>query len=681
MNKNTKVIAAFLAPLVAISTNTNSFAQETKSSEQHSHIEEVLVTGSPIGRSQFDIMQSTAVLSGDDLDAELGGNLGETLDHIPGISNSYFGNGVGRPIVRGLGGDRVRVLIGGIGSIDASSTSPDHAVAGDPLTAQSIEIIRGPATLLYGNNAVGGVINIMDGRIPYKRFESDFAGAARTIYSTNSDEIDFAGAFDVRASEQIMLHFEGTNRDSNNMTIPGFARTEELRLSDPVVEETQNTVSNSHLKNTTYSAGGTVFFGNSFVGMSLGSLKNNYGIPVTFEEGVGGVRIDLKQTRVDLMSEIESEFAIFKKAKIRFGWADYEHRELEDGEVGTTFLNKGWEGRVELVQQDHTLSNNWALEGAMGVQISKRNFEAIGEEAFVPPTLTKQFGIFIMEEWSNENTSFQLGSRIELQKVEAPSLNMHKNYTGLSFSGGVSYLLNHEVLIGMTANRTERNPNAEELFSNGPHIASQTYEIGDVSLEKERSTGVEISLRKREGALTGSVSIFTNSFDNFIYEDFSGEIIDELPVAHFSQTDVLFYGGELELNWVAWQNQDYNLNFDIGADFVRAKERGSNNPLPRIPARSLTLASELTAELFSFRLEGEFAGAQNRTATYETPTDGYFRLDSSLTLHPLGAEKNVSLILQARNITNEEIRYHTSFLKDLLPASGRDFRISLRVGF
>ncbi|MCK5041701.1 MAG: TonB-dependent receptor [Sphingomonadales bacterium] len=663
-----------------------AFAEDSENddSNQHNHMEELIVTATPIGRSQFDIVQSTAVLSGDELVAEIGGNIGETLDHIPGIANSFFGPGAGRPIVRGLGGDRVRVLVGGIGSIDASSTSPDHAVAGDPLSAQSIEIIRGPATLLYGNNALGGVINLIDGRIPFRKIDAPIEGAIRAIAGSNADELNLSGAVDIGVGENIVLHFEGSNREAKNMTIPGFARTAALRTSDPLTipaNEVENSVPNSHLTSSNYSAGGTLFTDNGYIGFSVGKLANNYGIPVTFEEGAEDVRINLDQTRVDVMAEMNKEFLFFEKAKFRFGWADYEHIEFEGAEVGTTFLNTGWEGRLELVQKGVSLSNDWMMDGAMGVQMKKRNFEAIGDEAFVPPSSTTQVGLFVMEEWGNAKTSFQLGSRIEFQDVSAPSINMDKSFTGLSFSGGFSYLLNHEILFGITAHRTERNPNAEELFSNGPHIATQTYEIGNAALLKERATGGEVTLRKREGSVTGSISLFVNSFDNFIYEDFTDEVMDELPVARFAQTDAQFYGGEVEVNWLAWQDQNYSLTFDIGADMVRAKEKGTNLALPRIPPHSLTLAAALESEKYILRLEGEWAGEQNRIDVRETVTDGYFRLDSSFTYHPYGDEKDVSLIFQVRNITNAEIRYHTSFLKDMLPAPGRDLRILLRVGF
>lgn len=688
MNRNSKAISAFLAPLVALSINTNSFAQETKSSEQHSHIEEILVTGSPIGRSQFDIMQSTAVLSGDELVAEIGGNIGETLEHIPGISNSFFGPGAGRPIVRGLGGDRVRVLIGGIGSIDASSTSPDHAVAGDPLSAQSIEIIRGPATLLYGNNAVGGVINLMDGRIPFSQPAAQVEGAVRSIIGSNSNEVNLAGTVDISVGEKIVLHFEGSNRDTQDMTIPGFARSEALRLDEPLdhpEDETKYTIPNSNLTNSNYSAGGSYFMDNGFIGFAVGKLKSDYGIPAEHghDEIEVPVRINLDQTRIDVMGEINSEFLLFEKAKFRFGWADYEHTEFEGAEVGTIFLNTGWEGRLELVQQSAAMADDWFMDGAMGFQMKKRDFEAIGDEAFVPPSSTSQFGMFIMEEWGNSDTSIQVGSRVEFQDVKAPSVNLNKSFTGVSFSGGFSYLINHEILFGITAHRTERNPNAEELFSNGPHIATKTYEIGNVDLVKERATGAEITIRKRDGDLTGSFSLFVNSFKNFIYEDFTGEVIDDLHVARFAQTDAKFYGAELELGWLAWADydNDKSLRFDLGADFVRAKEKLSQQPLPRIPPQSITLAGEFESGKYSLRIEGELAAAQNRIDLRESTTDGYFRLDSSFTLHPFADEKDISVIFQVRNITNEEIRYHTSFLKDLLPAPGRDFRILLRAGF
>ncbi|MCH8348603.1 MAG: TonB-dependent receptor, partial [Proteobacteria bacterium] len=575
----------------AIGLNTSTWADEEEGKsdrdhvdEYHAHgdIEEVIVTASPLGRTRFDILQSTASLSGDKLEEDLGGNIGETLDHLPGISNSYFGPGAGRPIIRGLGGDRIRILIGGIGSLDASSTSPDHAVGGDVLTAQTIEVIRGPATLLYGNNAVGGVINIIDGRIPFELPENTFSSLSRVLYGTNGDDFSIATAFDLKASDAWAFHAEGSFRNAGDITVPGYLRTAALRQNSPPAPgelEPFKTAPNTSLETTNISVGVSHFFKGGFAGMAISRLDSNYGIPLI--PGFGeeeAIRIDLKQTRFDFMSEIDREFLIFRRAKLRFGYGDYIHRELEGDEVGTTFLNEGWEGRIELLQKDRG-----NLSGAMGVQIKHRNFEAIGAEAFVPPNTTTQYGIFFMEEYSTGAWDFQGGARLEIQDISAPTVGISRSFTGVSISGGISYLLTEEMLIGVTVHRTERAPNAEELFSNGPHLATLAFELGDPALGEETATGFEVSLRKRYSRLTGSASFFYTSYKNFILEDFTGTFIEGLEVAQFMAIDVEFYGGEVEVLFEAIDKSGFRLNFDGVIDFVRAKVSVRSTPLPPIP--------------------------------------------------------------------------------------------------
>lgn len=669
-------------------------AEEEDPFHVHTDIEEIIVTASPTGRSRFDILQSTAILEGDHLEEELGGNIGETLDHLPGIANSYFGPGAGRPVIRGLSGDRLRILIGGIGSIDASATSPDHAVAVDPLTAKRIEVIRGPATLLYGNNALGGVVNVLDGRIPIEIPENTISATMRTLYGTNGDEVSQAAAFDAEFSRNWVVHFDGSWRNASDIDIPGFQRSSRLRMIDPLPEgeeESFGVAPNSSLEAYTVSGGLSRFFSDGFFGFSVSHTKSNYGIPaelegeeaeeedgigVMQEEKEGGIRIDLDQLRVDFMGEVNRDFLIFRQVKMRFGWADYEHKELEGEEVGTRFLNDGWEGRVELVQQESA-----GLSGAMGFQVRRRNFEAIGAEAFVPPTRTTQYGIFFLEEYAAGSWSFQGGTRLEFQDVTSPTNMISRSFTGVSFSAGVSRSLGDDFLVGVTGHRTERAPNAEELFSNGPHFATQTFEVGDPALGEETAFGGEVMLRKRNGPLTGSASFFYTRYNDFIFEDFTGEEEDGLPIAVFRASDVRFYGGEIEVTWEFYNKNDWILVLDGVLDFVKAEEVVAGTPLPRIPPLSSQIGFEATHRTITGRVELIWADSQSRVAANELPTSGYFTLDASLAIRPFGSNQDITLLIQGRNLNDKEIRFHTSFLKDLVPAPGRSVRISLRGGF
>lgn len=670
-----------------------AFSQEEGEDEEddpfhvHADFEQIIVTASPTGRARFDVLQSTAVLSGDKLEEDLGGNIGETLDHLPGISQSYFGPGAGRPIIRGLGGDRVRILIGGIGTIDASSTSPDHAVAGDVLTTQTIEVIRGPATLLYGNNAVGGVVNMLDGRIPFQTPEDGFTGIGRVLYGTNADDISFAAATDVEFAPDWVLHLDGSWRDASDIEIPGFLRSTALREAEPLEpgeQEVTGVAPNTSLDNNAFSAGLSRFFRGGFAGISVSRTRNNYGVPSPHahggegeeEEGEESVRIDLDQLRFDFMSEVDREFLIFETVKTRFGYGDYEHVELEGAETGTIFLTEGWEGRVEFVQK-----RGPNLGGAMGFQIRRRKFEAIGEEAFVPPSRTTQYGLFVVEEYQHGNWSFEGGARLEFQDVSAPTMGVSRSFAGVSVSAGVSYLFEGGILLGITGHRTERAPNAEELFSNGPHLATRAFEIGDPALGEEVASGFEIALRKRAGRLHGGASFFYTAYDNFIFEQADGTEMDELPVFRFTASDVRFTGGEFELVLEAYQGDAVQLLFEAVIDYVRASERAGGMPLPRIPPLSFHVGGEVTSEYADFRLEVDHADAQDRVAMMETETPGYTALNTSLAIRPFGRGKDLTIRIQGRNLTNEDIRYHTSFLKDFLPAPGRSIRISVQGGF
>ncbi|RME63523.1 MAG: TonB-dependent receptor, partial [Alphaproteobacteria bacterium] len=346
-------------------------------------VEEVIVSA-PYARAQAEMLQATSVLSGEGLDRALAATLGETLAHLPGVSSSYFGPGASRPIIRGLGGERVRVLIDGIGAIDASNTSPDHAVAGEPVTAERIEVVRGPASLLYGSSAAGGVVNVIDGRIPAAMPEKGAAGTLFGRYASNDDEAATAASLTLGAGAHVAVHADGFYRDTGDIRVPGV----------------RGPLANTDTETYGGAAGVSYVFERGFFGVSAANFQSDYGVPTAegqeeaaaVDAAAGGVRIDLDQIRVDVKGRLGLD-GFFKEAKLRFGYGDYEHRELEGGVTGTRFLNEGWEGRLELVQR-----GTRGHRGAVGMQVRRRDFEAIGAEAFVPPNATTQLGLFTVQE-------------------------------------------------------------------------------------------------------------------------------------------------------------------------------------------------------------------------------------------------------------------------------------------
>ncbi|MFY8095683.1 MAG: TonB-dependent receptor [Niveispirillum sp.] len=663
-------------------------------SSAHDRVEEIIVTASPIGARRFDILQGTSSLSGEALDRVQSTTLGEALDKLPGLAQTGFGAGASRPIIRGQGGDRIRILSGGIGSIDASTTSPDHAPALDLATAKRVEVVRGPATLLYGNNAVGGVINVLDGRIPIAQPKDGVDGFARIGIGTNANERSLASGVDARLNGPFILHLDGFYRQTDDYKAPGFLESKILREEEDheheEEEEAKGRVDNSDLTQKGATGGLSYLADWGFFGVSASRFDSNYGISAghsheeqhehEHEEGEehgeeGPVRIDLGQTRLDLMGEVNQPYGIFETTKVRFGWADYKHTELEGGAPGTQFLNKGWEGRVEMVQR--TIGN---LSGAVGVQASSRDFQAIGEEAFVPPSDTDQMGVFTLQRLDLSPFALEGGVRLERQTVQASSADFDRDFTTLSLSAGASRQLGDGWMTGISLSRTERAPNAEELLSDGAHLATSTYERGDGTLGKETGLGVEATLKKTGGPVSGTVNLFLTDYDKYIYERLTGAEEDGLPVAQFSATDARFWGFEVEAETTLLRNDQVTVTLDGGVDYVRATDRDNNTPLPRIPALSARAGLGFELASVAARFEGVWTDKQKRTAALELPTDSSMVFNASMDWHPF-PDQDITMLLELRNLTNEEVRLATSFLKDVLPQPGRDVRVSLRAGF
>ncbi|AUN30000.1 TonB-dependent receptor [Niveispirillum cyanobacteriorum] len=680
------LVAAVIGSAVAAAP---AMAQQapTADSSAHDRVEEIIVTASPIGAKRFDILQGTSSLSGEALDRALSTTLGEALDKLPGLSQTAFGSGASRPIIRGQGGDRIRILSGGIGSIDASSTSPDHAPALDLATAKRVEVVRGPVTLLYGNNAVGGVINVLDGRIPIAEPKDGVDGFARIGVGSNADERSLAAGIDARLDGPFVLHLDGFYRQADDYKVPGFLESKVLREEEDhehegEEEEAKGRVDNSDLTQKGATAGLSYLGDWGFLGVSASRFDSNYGVPAGHshegEEGEaeeGPVRIDLGQTRLDLMGEVNQPYGIFETTRVRFGWADYEHKELEGGETGTRFLNKGWEGRIEMVQR--AMGN---LSGAVGVQASSRNFEAIGDEAFLPPSDTDQMGVFTLQRLDLAPFALEGGVRLERQNVTAGSVDFDRDFTTVSVSAGASRQLGDGWMTGVTLSRTQRAPNAEELLSDGAHLATSTYERGDGTLGKETGLGVEATLKKSGGPVTGSVNLFLTDYDKYIYERLTGAEEEGLPVAQFSATDARFWGFEVEAETTVLRNDQVTVTLDGGVDYVRATDRDNDTPLPRIPALSARAGLGFELATVAARFEGVWTDKQKRIADYELPTNDSMVFNASLDWHPI-ADRDITLLMELRNLTNEEVRLATSFLKDVLPQPGRDFRLSLRAGF
>lgn len=684
-------VSLFASSALLLALSTPAFAQTNLPSELDS-VDEIIVTGSPLTRSVDEAITGVSVLTGAELESRLAATIGETLKLEPGVSSTAFGAGASRPIIRGQGGDRVRVLNNGIGSIDASSASPDHAVAAEPAQAKRIEVLRGATLLRYGSSGSGGVVNVIDGRIPDSLPEGNFDGALRIGGSTVDQGRDIAASLNTAAGN-FVFHLDGTYKETEDYEIPGFAESAALRAEEAAEaaesgespeDEAFGTLGNSALK-TQVVTGGVSYVGSSgFLGVSVQKFETDYGVPGghEHEEGEGEegeeeeeelVSIGLNQTRVDVNGRLNLD-GFIQTLQIFAGYADYEHTEFEGSEVGTVFTNEGYEVRLEAIQKERGTWN-----AAYGVQIRDRDFAAIGDEAFVPPTNTSQIGIYTFHEKEFGAVHLEAAARFENTQQEDSTSGLDRDFDTFSVSGGGDLHLSDAVRIGGTVFRTERAPTTEELFSNGPHLATDQFERGNDALDIETATGVEVAFRHRENGHFLTVNGFYTNYDDYIYERETGEVEDGLDVFEFSAVDAEFYGFEVQGGANIAEIGRYVLKADGLAEYVRAKTDAGN--LPRIPPLSILTGVEIDNTILSLRGEVEYVSEGKKLAAFETATDDYTLVNFLATYAVPVKNDNLSVSVGLLNAFDVTARQHTSFLKDVVPLPGRNLRMSVKTTF
>lgn len=665
---------------IAVCAPGVSWAHAVAQEDTHSHSDdEIIVTGSPISHPEHESIIAASVLTEDDLASRGEGSIGELLRREPGISSTFFGPAASRPVIRGLSGDRVSVLDAGIGSIDASAVSDDHAVAVEPATAKRIEIVRGAATLYYGSSAAGGVVNVFDGRIPDAVPKGGFDGALRSSIASVDESTEAAGGVDIHLGKiggaDLVFHGDGFYRNTDDYEIPGFARSDAQRALDalapgPVAPAIFGVVENSDLESKGGSAGAALIFNGGFIGFSGKLVRSNYAVPGAEEEGV---RIDLEQDRYDIMGEYGGGVLIFDTIKLRIGYADYVHQELEGGDIGTTFKNEGYEGRIELIEKE--IGN---FRGASGIQFKHRDFEAIGDEAFTPPNISNQLGIFTVREYEKDNWHLQLSGRYEHTDTEAKTVALKRAFDAFSISGGIGVEPSENLFLGLNILRTERAPAAEELFSDGPHLATNAFEMGDPTLGKEIARGLDATVHTELGGVTLTVNGFYTDYKDFIALIPNGAFDDGLPVFQFVARDAIYRGFETEAEADLFSLGAFDVSGRAQVDFVRATFKNGGGDVPRIPPFRSILGLEATSPHLDLRGEVEIAAAQNKIASFETPADGYQLVNLAATWRPGGEDHGLSFQLRADNITNQEARLATSFLKDVAPLPGRNVKLTMR---
>ena len=689
---------ALAAALTFMTAAGAAAAQSTPGSAQdahHAHDDddegEVVVTG--IRRRAQDVLGGLSVLDAADLTRELRPSIGETLARQPGVSSTSFGPAASAPVLRGLTGDRVRVLTDGIGSLDLSSSGPDHAIAINPITAERIEVLRGPAALLYGSSAIGGVVNVIDTRIPRRLPENAVGANALLGYGTAADERLVNGALDIPIGGKFVAHVDGNWTKTDDLRTGGHILSKDLREAalasgDPAIEtlaDLKGELPNSAAESEEGALGFAYVDGGLNVGASVTRHHATYQVPIRYSLDPAvepeAPTIDQKQTRYDFRADIPVQ-GFLSHVRARGGYANYRHNEIEDtGEVATRFFSKGGEGRIELVQTERS---GWG--GTSGLQYLDRNAKIRGDEKFLPDSEQRQAGLFSVQTYVSGPFRFEGGGRIEFSKLDGEADDvlvtpaMSRKFTTVSASLGGQYEFAPGWRAGLTVARSARAPSIDELFANGPHAASQSFEIGDPTLDPERSFGIEASVRGTRGPVQFTGNLYYTHFGNFIFQAPTGAIQDELPVFQYRGGKANFYGFEVQLEAKLGQALGINWTGDLQADAVRATVKNFG-PAPFMPPVRILAALSGERGQFDGRLELERAFAHDRTAPVETDTPGYTMVNAALDWHPLAAKPELSLSLAANNIFDVEARRSTSQLKDFAPLAGRDIRLTARLGF
>jgi iron complex outermembrane receptor protein len=681
-----------LTTSVVSAQNTNSTVSAAGSSgyTNVSELPPMVVSASPLPSSLFDLAAPVTVLSGEKLRDQMSSTLGETLSAEPGITSSYFGPNASRPIIRGLDGDHIRILQNGVGNMDVSALSPDHAVAQDPLTVKKIEVVRGPAALLYGPTAVGGVVNVIDNRIPDTRIDRPITGQLEGRYTSPDNGRDFGGVAE-GGYKGFNYHMDGFYRLSDNVEIPGFARSKRLREMDPLppgeVEEKDKLI-NSQAQSDGGAGGLSYVWDKGYIGGSFLGYESDYGTVAEKD-----VTIEMLQKRWDLAGAFYDPVNFLQSVKWKFGDSDYKHTEFEGPEPGTLFKEDGLNGRLEALHKPIGL-----MEGAFGYEARRDQLSVTGAEGFLPPTDSLSHSFFVFEEVKWDKIRLQFGGRFDHSTVDADSFTTE--WTGVthpagsrefntgSGSAGLVYRFIEGYSAGLNASYTMRAPLHQELFANGPHLATGTFEVGDRTLDAERSYGLDFTLRKEIGEITGAATFFYTHFEDFISLSSTGTTEtnpdngETVPVFHYIGVPADFLGVEGSVMFHLLEQPKHKLHLELKTDYTQATDSDTDKPLPRIPPwrfggeLAYDWNEKVGASISAFRVQ-----EQDRVSTNELPTDGYTMLNVGVTYRLATGPVTWDLLVKGTNLLDEEARVHTSFLKDIAPLPGRGATVALRASF
>lgn len=661
----------WLAFVAALSTPGLVLAEEAKTLD----IDNVPVTGNPLGVASDDMVVPVSVLGGRELSLRRQGTLGETLNGIPGVTATQFGPNASRPIIRGLDGERVRIMQNGVGILDASSLSFDHAVGVDPLIIEQIDVVRGPAALLYGGSAMGGVVNAIDHRIP-KESLNGYTGRAESRFGGPDNTRNGAAVVDV-GNGLFALHADVYSRETSNLEIPGYAISKRKSLVDGIARDSRgkDKLNNSSALANGGALGASWTFDTGYLGISYADSNNHYG--TVAEENV---RINMENKRTELAGEVRELKGPVQKVKVRMAYTDYQHVEVESGVVGTTFKNRGLQGSLEATHIPLA-----GLNGVVGYQFQNTRFQALGEEAFVPSVTTVDQGAYLYEEYAIDKHKVTFGGRFGDTSVDSHvdekfTQANSKRFNPNSFALGGLYTIDESWSVTTNLSHNERAPSYFELYANGPHIATGQVEVGNSNLSKERSNGIDAQLKWKSGGHSVTLGAYATKFKNFIGLFNTGNEVpvdgELLPEAEFRAVPALFKGLELEGKFAL--NDEWTLK--MRGDYVHAKDTRNNQYLPRISPLRLGGGLDYRLGNWNARVDVLHAFKQNNVAENELKTNAYTNV-SALVAYKLPVKYHVELFAKANNLLNEEIREHASFLKDIAPAGARAVLVGARADF
>lgn len=704
-------------------------AADAPGSHRDGHLTElstVKVTASPLQGDAESLARPVDVLAGERLDEQKAGTLGDTVAKLPGVQSTFFGPGVGRPIIRGQEGPRVAVLSNGMGNMDASTVSADHATSIEPFLADQIEVLKGPATLLFGSGAIGGAVNVVDGRIARELPDRPLSGRAELRGNSVNDER--SGMFRLDGvSGNVVLHVDGLVRNGDDVRIPGYAVIDGLEdhsghdhAEGDTDEPRRGRLDNSSIRTRAGGVGATWLGDEGYFGVSASTYRTNYGIPNGAhvhadddhdhdhdhdhgdeEEGdEHDVRIDMVQNRFEAKGGIYQPTSFLKNINLRTAYTDYEHTELEAGTPATRFTNRGIEARLEAVQEQ---IGGW--DGAFGLQFGNSDFGAKGEEAFVPDTGTKNIGLFVLQEKQFGPFKLELGGRHDQVKLDPTGDYRARKLDATNLSAAGIWTLNDAVDLRFGIDSSERAPTNEELYAAGAHIATRSLEIGDANLKTERGQRVELGIHTHSDRVDFSASIYQTRFKDFIYLADTG-VVESLPVRLWTQQDATFKGAEAEALFHLFEGNAGDWDLRVFGDYVKAELDGSGSRsvdiavphgdhnhnytvdlantgyLPRIAPGRVGADLRWSRDGWRASVGAVRYSSQKDVAQNEDPSNGYTLVDAHLAYRWDRTDSNsYEVFLDGNNLTNREVRPHTSLLRDYSPLPGRGVAFGIRAYF